>query len=227
MTQEPRGRAGGPPDAGTRTEDDARAPGDPAPAAHAGTDDEARLRETTVGERVVYRGRYLTFRVDTIRDAGGEEREREIVGHPGAVAIVALDGDDVLMVRQWRHATGDTLLEIPAGTIDVLPDGTAEDPAVCAPRELGEETGYAAARWRKLGTFWTAPGFTDEYMHLYLAQDLSPVADYAGPEPDEHLALVRMPWRRALELADRGEIHDAKSLVGLFRLARLADRGDL
>jgi ADP-ribose pyrophosphatase len=188
---------------------------------------DAALRETTVGGRVVYQGRYLTFRVDTIRDAGGEQREREIVGHPGAVAIVALDGDDVLLVRQWRHATGDTLLEIPAGTIDTLPDGTPEDPAACAPRELAEETGYVAARWRKLGAFWTAPGFTNEYMHLYLAQGLTAVANYAGPEPDEHLALVRMPWRQALDMADRGEIRDAKSLVGIFHLARLADRGEL
>lgn len=199
---------------------DSRAPGGAPP-------DDGALRETTVGGRVVYQGRYLTFRVDTIRDAGGVEREREFVGHPGAVAIVALDGEDVLLVRQWRHATGDTLLEIPAGTIDTLPDGAPEDPATCAARELAEETGYVAARWRELGTFWTAPGFTNEYMHLYLARDLSAVADYTGPEPDEHLALVRMPWRQALDMADRGEIRDAKSLVGIFHLARLADRGEL
>ena len=191
------------------------------------TRDEERLQETTVAERVVYQGKYLTFRVDTVRDADGGEHERELVLHPGAVAIVALDGDDVLLVRQWRHATGGALLEIPAGTIDPLADGTPEPPELCAARELGEETGRQAARWRGLGAFWTAPGFTDEYMHLFLAQELSPLPGYAGPEPDERLDLVRMPWRDAVVAAERGEIHDAKSLVGLFRVARLAERGEL
>ncbi len=191
------------------------------------TRDEERLQETTVAQRVVYRGKYLTVRVDTVRDAGGGEHERELVLHPGAVAIVALDGDDILLVRQWRHATGGALLEIPAGTIDPLADGTPEPPERCAARELGEETGRQAARWRRLGAFWTAPGFTDEYMHLFLAQELSPLPGYAGPEPDERLDLVRMPWRDAVVAAERGEIHDAKSLVGLFRVARLAERGEL
>ncbi len=206
--------------------------GDPPPATGgAGTlgepADDDWLRETPISERVVYRGHYLTFRVDTIRHADGVERERELVLHPGAVAIVALHGDDVLMIRQWRHATGGALLEIPAGTIDVLADGSLEDPAVCAARELSEETGMRAARWRDLGAFWTAPGFTDEHMHLYLAQDLSPDDDSTGPEPDEHLRLVRRPWREAVAAAERGEIEDAKSLVGLLRLARMAERGEL
>jgi ADP-ribose pyrophosphatase len=191
------------------------------------TRDDERLQETTVAERVVYQGKYLTFRVDTVRDADGGEHERELVLHPGAVAIVALDGDDVLLVRQWRHATGGALLEIPAGTIDPLADGSSEPPEVCAARELGEETGRQAARWRDLGAFWTAPGFSDEYMHLFLAQELSPLPGYAGPQPDERLDLVRMPWRDAVVAAERGEIHDAKSLVGLFQLARLAERGEL
>jgi ADP-ribose pyrophosphatase len=169
------------------------------------TRDDERLQETTVAERVVYQGKYLTFRVDTVRDADGGEHERELVLHPGAVAIVALDGDDVLLVRQWRHATGGALLEIPAGTIDPLADGSSEPPEVCAARELGEETGRQAARWRDLGAL---PG-------------------YAGPQPDERLDLVRMPWRDAVVAAERGEIHDAKSLVGLFQLARLAERGEL
>jgi ADP-ribose diphosphatase len=188
---------------------------------------DAHLQETTVDERVVFQGSYLTFRVDTIRDPDGVERTREVVLHPGAVAIVALDGEDVLLVRQWRHATGGALLEIPAGTVDLLEDGTPEAPAVCAARELAEETGRQAARWTHLGAFWTAPGFTDEHMHLYLARDLSPSRDDAGPAPDERLDLVRMPWRAAVEAADCGEIQDAKSIVGLLRLARLADRGEL
>ncbi len=186
--------------------------------------EDTRLREATAAERVVFQGRYLTFRVDTIVDPDGHEHEREIVLHPGAVAIVALDGEDVLLVRQWRHATGGALLEIPAGTVDMLDDGTPEEPAACAVRELGEETGRQAARWTELGAFWTAPGFTDEHMHLYLARDLSPAVGSRGPDPGERLELVRMPWREAVAMAERGEIHDAKSIVGLLRLARLADR---
>ena len=189
--------------------------------------DDARLRETPIRERVVFEGSYLTFRVDTVRDIDGHDHQREIVLHPGAVAIVALDGDDVLLVRQWRHATGGALLEIPAGTIDVLDDGTLEEPDVCAARELAEETGRLAGQWTHLGDFWTAPGFTDEHMHLYLARDLRPAGEDVGPEADERLELTSMPWREAVATAERGEIHDAKSIVGLLMLARLADRGEL
>jgi ADP-ribose pyrophosphatase len=185
------------------------------------------LRETTLDRRVVHEGRYLTFSVDTIRDASGETRTREVAEHPGAVAIVALAGDDVLLVRQYRHPAGRTLLEVPAGTRDRMPDGSIETPDRTAHRELAEETGYRAATWRKLGSFWSAPGFASELMHLYLAQDLKPVDGYAGPEPDEHLDLVRIPWREAVELCEGGEIVDAKSIVGLFWLARLAARGEI
>lgn len=172
---------------------------------------------------MLHRGRYLTFRIDTVERADGSRSTRDIAGHPGAVAIIALDPDDrVLLVRQFRVAPGRTLLEIPAGTLDSAPDGTPEDPAAAARRELEEETGYRAGTWRELGSFYTAPGFTDELMHLYLATDLRPATgDRLGPDDDEHLELIRLPWRDAVAAADRGDIVDAKSLVGLFRLDRL------
>jgi len=176
-----------------------------------------------VASRVLHKGRYLTFRIDTIERADGSRATREIAGHPGAVAILAVDGEDhVLMVRQYRVAAGQALLEIPAGTLDVAADGTIEDPAVAAPRELEEETGMRAGSWRLLGRFYSAPGFTSELMHLYLATDLR-LADghRLGPDEDEHLLLERMPVSEALAAADRGEIADAKSLVGLLWLARL------
>jgi 8-oxo-dGTP pyrophosphatase MutT (NUDIX family) len=184
------------------------------------------LRETTVERRVVHRGRHLTFRVDTIEDAGGRRHPREIVEHPGAVCVIPLIGDDVLMVRQWRTPVGQVLLELPAGTLDRI-DGAIEDPDRAAHRELEEETGHRAMTWRKLGRFWSAPGFTEEEMHLYLATDLEAVADYAGPDVDEYLDLVRYPWREAVVMADRGQIRDAKTLVGLFWLARVAAAGEL
>src|SRR5215210_7720942 len=117
------------------------------------------LQETTVDQRVVHKGRFITFRVDTIEDPDGGRHQREIVDHPGAVAVLPLDGDELLLVRQFRLAARRALLEIPAGTLDRAEDGTLEEPDVCAPRELAEETGHRAADWWKLGRFWTAPGF--------------------------------------------------------------------
>jgi ADP-ribose pyrophosphatase len=192
---------------------------------------DAELRETTVDSRVIHRGRTLTFRVDTIERADGSRHQREIVGHPGAVAIVALDADDqVLLVRQFRTAVGRTLLEIPAGTLDVDPEsGAIEDPDLAAARELEEETGQRAGSWHKLGAFWTAPGFATELMHLYLATDLHAAdADRLGPDEDEALVAVRVPLGDALAAAEDGRIADAKSIVGLLRLARLraANRTD-
>ena len=185
------------------------------------------LRETIVERRVVHRGRYMTFRVDTIEDAGGVRHPREIVEHPGAVCVIPIAGEDVLLVRQWRTPVERAIMELPAGTLDRLEDGGTEDPDRAAPRELAEETGHRAAEWRKLGRFWTAPGFTEEEMHLYLATGLEPLADYRGPDVDEYLDLVRLPWRQAVEMADRGRIDDAKTLVGLFWLARVAEAGEL
>jgi len=185
------------------------------------------LRETTVERRIVHRGRFISFRIDTIEDAGGKRHTREIVEHPGAVCIIPLLGDDVLMVRQWRTPVEQVLLELPAGTLDRAEDGTLEDPDLAAQRELEEETGHRAARWRKLGRFWTAPGFTEEEMHLYLATDLVAVEDYGGPDTDEYLDLVAIPWREAAARAGDGGIRDAKTLVGLLWLARLADAGEL
>lgn len=201
--------------------DDAR----PRPYA-AGMGDE-HLRETTVERRVIHHGRFMNFRLDTIEDPQGKRHTREIVEHPGAVCVIPLDGSDVLMVRQWRTPVEQVVLELPAGTLDRLPDGSIEDPDLAAPRELGEETGYRAGSWRKLGRFWTAPGFTEEDMHLYLATDLVALDDYRGPDADEYLDLVRVPWREAVATAESGGIEDAKTLVGLLWLARLDAAGEL
>jgi ADP-ribose pyrophosphatase len=185
------------------------------------------LIETTVDRRVVHRGQFITFRVDTIVDAEGGRHTREVVEHPGAVCVIPVLGEDVLLVRQYRTAVAKVMLELPAGKLDLVADGVTEDPDVAAPRELGEETGFHAQTWRKLGRFWTAPGFTDELMHLYLATDLEPLENYRGPDEDEFLDLVRMPWREAVAMAEDGRIDDAKTLLGLLRVARLADKSEL
>jgi ADP-ribose pyrophosphatase len=186
------------------------------------------LRETVIGSEILHHGRLGDFRIDTVRFSDGRTSTREILGHPGAVAIVAIDPDDnVLFVRQWRTAAGRAMLEIPAGTLDIVDAaGTIEDPELAAPRELEEETGYRAGSWRKLAAFWTAPGFASELMHLYLATDLRPAHDNRlGPDEDERLELSRLPFGDALAAIDRGEICDAKSIVGLFWTARLRASG--
>jgi ADP-ribose pyrophosphatase len=183
------------------------------------------LRERLISSEVIRRSRILEFRIDTIETPDGRRSTRDIAAHPGAVAVVAIDPEDrVLLVRQWRHATGGPLLEIPAGTLDRHPDGSIEEPAIAAARELEEETGSRAGAWRHLGAFYTAPGFSSELMHLYLATDLTSAhADGLQPDEDERLELEPIPFADALVMAMRGELHDAKSMVGLLMVARLRE----
>lgn len=184
--------------------------------------------ERLIGSTTLVEGKLLVLRHDKVVDAKGEERQREVVGHRGGVAIVALSADRrLLLVRQYRHAVGEVLLEIPAGTLDREPDDSIEDPATAARRELAEETGHVAGEWRALGRFYTAPGFATEEMHLYLATELSEIEDHGGPEEDENLELVRLPIEQALALAVGGELRDAKTLVGVLWLGRLVEAGEV
>jgi ADP-ribose pyrophosphatase len=184
------------------------------------------LRERLISSEVLRRSRILEFRIDTVESADGYRSTRDIAGHPGGVCVVAIDPRDrVLLVRQWRHATGGPLLEIPAGTLDRHPDGTVEDHAGAAARELEEETGTRARSWRYLGGFYTAPGFTSELMHLYLATDLRPAGGgRLGPDEDERLELRAIPFAEAVAMAERGELPDAKTIVGLLLVDRLRTR---
>jgi ADP-ribose pyrophosphatase len=182
------------------------------------------LTERVVESTVLHRGRYMEFRVDTIERLDGSRGTRDVVGHPGAVAVLAVDdADRLLMVRQWRVPAGRAMLEIPAGTLDVH-EGVIEDPDGAARRELEEETGHRAATWRKLAEFWTAPGFTSELMRLYLATGLTGVADGEGrlaPDEDEHLELRHVALDEALRLVETGGLTDAKSILGVLWLDRL------
>ena len=162
------------------------------------------------------------FRIDVSRERvrlpGGRETELDIVRHPGAAAVVPfLDEDHVLLIRQYRHAAGGTILEVPAGKLD-----PGETPEVCAARELEEEAGRRAGRLEKLGWIFTTPGFTDEVIHLFAAYELATVP--TRHEPDEVIELVPMPFVEALELVWRGELTDAKSALALVHAAHRVGR---
>lgn len=174
------------------------------------------MGEQVTHSEYLYRGRILKLRLDQVRLEGERERAavREIVEHPGACVIVALDEQEhVLMVRQYRAAVARELLELPAGTLE-----EGENPALCATRELSEETGYRASLWDLLGYFYSSPGISTEKMYLYLARNLTQAE--ANPEEDEEITVERVPLAGAVAMIERGEIVDAKSIVGLLRTWR-------
>ncbi|MDL2335118.1 MAG: NUDIX hydrolase [Chloroflexota bacterium] len=189
---------------------------------------ESDLTERLVDRQVVRQSNYMTVVADTIETPDGRRHARDVVLHPGAVTVVAILPDGrVLLVCQYRHAAGQVLLELPAGTLDRLADGSIEDPAVAGPRELSEETGYRAQNWRRLGAFWTAPGFASERMTLYLATDLSPDPNHAGPDPDERLLVEAVALPELVARVERDEIHDAKTIIGVMWVAALVRAGEV
>ncbi|HKF79368.1 MAG TPA: NUDIX hydrolase [Thermoleophilaceae bacterium] len=162
-----------------------------------------------IGGEIAWEGRIARVRVDRFRYDDGEEAEREIVEHPGAVAILAHDGERIYMVRQPREAVNEqALLELPAGKLDE----EGEDVRVTAERELAEEIGKGARSWEKLTSFYTTPGFADEEMHLYLATDLYDRT--AETDENERIEVVEVPLERLDDAI--AECQDAKSVVGLL-----------
>ena len=166
--------------------------------------------EETLSSREIYSGRILKLRIDDVRLPNGHQTKREIVEHSNAVAIIAIDNDDnVLLVKQFRKPVEKELLEIPAGCIEA---GEEADDTVH--REMREETGYRPQRIERLGGFYSTPGFCTEYLHLYLATDL--VADKLHAEDTDDIELVRVPLSRIYKLISSGTICDAKSIAGLL-----------
>jgi len=159
--------------------------------------------------KTVYKGRVVTLNLETVTLPNGVSVELEVVRHPGAAAIVPLKDDHtVILIRQYRLAAGGYIYEIPAGKLH-----PGEDPADCATRELEEEIGYRAGRLDKVATFFTAPGFTDEVMHLYVARDLALGAQ--ALDSDEVLEIVEISLEKALGYILDGTIRDAKTIIGL------------
>lgn len=173
----------------------------------------ASMPERTVSSRREFSGRLLGLRVDEVELESGRHATREVVEHPGAVAILAWDGERLAAVRQWRQAAAAELLELPAGTVEA-----GESPLVTAQRELAEECGLTATRWEEGPSFYTAPGFSTELLTLFLATDLHTVD--AAPPDDEALERSWLTLADALAAVDDGRIRDAKSLVGILWLAR-------
>jgi ADP-ribose pyrophosphatase len=175
--------------------------------------------EKTLSSQRIYEGRAVKLRVDTVRKPNGKTTTREIVEHSDAVAVVVLDSKDrAILVRQYRKAVGRTLLEIPAGGVD-----PGEQPINTVRRELQEEIGYLPNKIDKLGGFYAAPGYCTEYLHLYLATYLIPSKLEA--EDTDEIEVVRVPLTKIPELIASGEIADAKSIAGLFRVMSLGMKG--
>jgi ADP-ribose pyrophosphatase len=171
------------------------------------------MPERTLGSRRAFTGRLLALRVDEVELESGRHATREVVEHPGAVAILAWDGERLAAVRQWRQAAGAELLEIPAGTRE-----PGESSLVTAQRELAEECGLTATLWEEGPAFYTAPGFSTELLTLFVATDLQPTD--VSPPDDEALERSWLTLGDALTAVDDGRIRDAKSLVGILWLSR-------
>lgn len=170
--------------------------------------------EVPVRSETIYEGKIFRLRRDTVRLPGGDLAAREIVEHTGSVVIAAVtDRREVILVRQYRLPAGRALWELPAGRRD-----PGEDPLAGAQRELAEETGLRARSWRLLARFYASPGYTTEVKWLYLAQDLEPGA--SRPDPNEDIEVRAVPLPEALAMAERGEIADAKTLIGLLAMER-------
>jgi ADP-ribose pyrophosphatase len=169
----------------------------------------------------VYEGRVITLRRDTVAMPGGGDSVREVVHHPGAVAVLALDDDDnVVLLRQYRHPVGRHLWELPAG----LRDEDGEPPLETAKRELAEEVQLAAARWSLLLSVNNSPGFSDELVHVFLAEELSPVDRPDGfvvEHEEADMTIDRVPLADAVQRVFDGDIRNSSALAGILAAAQV------
>jgi len=172
-----------------------------------------------ISSRVAYRGPVFSVTTDDVHEPGGIRTRRDVVRHSGSIVVLAVNNQlsepEILLERQYRHAARSMMWELPAGRID---DGEGE--LAAAKRELLEETGYTARRWKKLLHFYVSPGFLDETMAIYRAQDLK--AGIAQPEADEKIQTRFVPLSQAVRMVGSGQIRDAKTIAGVLWFARTA-----
>ncbi|MCE7794412.1 NUDIX hydrolase [Salipaludibacillus sp. CUR1] len=167
------------------------------------------LKETTLGTKSIFKGRIIDVEIQDVRLPDGKESKREIVHHPGAVAVIAFTSDGkLILVKQYRKALEKAIAEIPAGKLE-----KGEDPLECAKRELEEETGVVAGSWSKLHSFYTSPGFANEIVYIYLAEGLSHGIE--STDEDEFVERIDVTLEEAEEMIASGEIHDAKTIYAI------------
>ncbi|MDI9609291.1 MAG: NUDIX hydrolase [Candidatus Verstraetearchaeota archaeon] len=169
--------------------------------------------EDAVSSSHIFSGRIISLQVDEVRLPSGRLTHRETVIHPGAVAVVALEGDKILLERQYRHTAKRVIWEIPAGTIE-----KGEAPEDCARRELTEETGYSADKMEQVFSFYVAPGYSTEIIHLFLARGLKKSSKRL--DDDEEIDSMFVPLSKAVEMVRDNEIEDAKTAIGILFLDR-------
>ncbi|MCQ5336866.1 MAG: NUDIX hydrolase [Candidatus Methanomethylicia archaeon] len=167
--------------------------------------------EELIKSELVYSGKLIKVRLDEVKLPNGKISKREIVVHRGAVAILALDNNNIILIRQYRHAAGKFMWEIPAGTLE-----EGEDPLECAKRELLEETGYIANKIEKLIQFYVAVGYCTEIIHLFIARELKKLSQKT--EEDEFINVYSIPIDKALEMIKNNEIEDAKTIIGILMM---------
>lgn len=173
------------------------------------------LIEKKISGENIFDGVLLHVRRDEVELPNGNKSVREWIEHPGASAVIPLLPDNqIILVRQFRYPVGQVTLEVPAGKLDKI----GEDPIECAKRELSEETGYTAGKYWKLTTIATTVGFSNEYIHLYAATDLTPGKIH--PDSDEFINVVKLPLTAALQMIESGKIIDAKSIISILLLAK-------
>lgn len=201
-------------------DDAAQVAGEADPQLVLGDDDprDAELRETILGENSAWKGRLLDVRVLDVELPNGRRTTREVIRHPGAAAVVALtETGKIVLVRQYRTAIDRVTVEIPAGKLD-----PGEDPIDCARRELLEETGFKANRINYLTTMASTPGFSDEFIHIYMATGLSFAG--ANPDEDEFVNVDLVPLSELIDAVLDGKIEDAKTVIGALACDAISHR---
>ncbi|WP_251551269.1 NUDIX hydrolase [Neobacillus muris] len=170
-----------------------------------------KLEEKTISSEEIFSGRVISLHVQEVELPNGNHSKREIIKHPGAVAILAVTDDNkILMVEQFRKALEKTIVEIPAGKLE-----KGEDPAECARRELEEETGYECKSLERIASFYTSPGFADEIVYVFLASGLSKKENAAGLDEDEFVNLEEITLEETLQYVEQQKIYDAKTIYAI------------
>jgi ADP-ribose pyrophosphatase len=173
-----------------------------------------KFEEKTMETKPVYDGKVISLRVDTVELPDGNTSKRELIKHPGAVAIIPITKEGkIIFVEQYRKALEKSIVEIPAGKLE-----PGEAPEVTAIRELEEETGYTAKQLNKLGSFYTSPGFADELLYVYEANELELLTETVAGDDDEFVELMELTLEEAEALAEEERIHDAKTMYALLYL---------